>query len=172
MDGESNGGTQTQQQRQQEAQQQAPAQQEAQGKHAKPDAETACGVDTTAYEAQLAERDSRIAELEAQIAEAAKSAEAADGLRAEIAALKRQGEDERIEFNLMLAGCRNVKAARSVLEDHDGDVEALKAAEPWMFSDSSGKQIGKTGFPNAGTTTDADKQMKEWREIAGLADAK
>ena len=176
MDGENNGGTQAQQeaqqQEQQAAQQQATGQQEAQGKHAKPDAGAGSGADAAAYEAQLAERDSRIAELEEQIVEAAKSAEAADGLRAEIAALKQQGEDERVEFNLMLAGCRNVKAARAVLEDHGGDIEALKAAEPWMFQDAPSKQAGATGLPSAGAAGDAGKDVKHWRELAGLTDEK
>ncbi|MBQ9001243.1 MAG: hypothetical protein IJ087_05255 [Eggerthellaceae bacterium] len=175
MDGEQN-GTQTQQgtqQQEQQAAQQQASRQETQGKHAKEtgvDAGTGSGSDAEAYERQLAERDSRIAELEAQIADAAKNAETADGLRAEIAALKEQGESDRIDFALQLAGCRNVKAARAVLADHGGDVEKLKEAEPWMFADTPQKQTGKTGFPNAGTATDEGKQLKHWEKIAGLAD--
>ena len=106
MDGEQNGtqGTQVaQQENQQQQTTQQPQQEAQQGKLAQG---AAAGVDAEAFEAQLDARDSRIEELEAQIAEAAKSAEAADGLREEIAALKKQGEDERIEFSLMLAGCR------------------------------------------------------------------
>ena len=122
------------------------------------------------WQSAIKERDGRIAELEAQVAEAAKSAEAADALRGEIAELKAQGEDQRVEFELKLAGCRNVKAARAVLEDHGGDVSALKEAEPWMFADAVSKQAGKTGLPNAGAAKDADRQMKHWREIAGLTD--
>ena len=174
MDGEQN-GTQAEQGEQQEnkTSQQQENQQEAQGKHAKEagaDAGAGSGVGAEAYEKQLAERDSRIEELEAQIAEAAKSAEAADGLRAEIAALKEQGESDRIDFKLQLAGCRNVKAARAVLADHGGDVEKLKAAEPWMFADAPQKQSGKTGLPNAGAAKDADRQLRQWRDIAGLND--
>lgn len=166
MDGEQNGAQQTQdtqqqeQGRQQEAQQQA--QQEMQGGEA--------GIDTAAYEAQLAERDARIEELEGQIAEASKNAETADALREEIAALKQQGESDRIDFELKLAGCRNVKAARAVLEDHGGDVGALKEAEQWLFAKHAENASGKTGLPNAGTATDEGKQMKRWREIAGLDD--
>ena len=174
MDGEQN-GTQAQQVEQQETQtpQQQEDQQETQGRHAKEtgaDAGTGSGAGAEAYEEQLAERDSRIKELEAQIAEAAKSAEAADGLRAEIAALKEQGESDRIDFKLQLAGCRNVKAARAVLADHGGDVEKLKEAEPWMFADAPQKQTGKTGYPNAGAAKDADKQLKRWEKLAGLDD--
>ena len=169
MDGEQNGNTQAQQDTQQQEQNQQAAQQ--------PQQETqqesgggAPGVDVSAYEEQIAERDARIEELEGQIAEAAKNAETADGLREEIAALKQQGADERIEFTLLLAGCRNVKAAKAVLEDHGGDVEKLKEAEPWMFEDAPKKRTGKTGLSNAGTATDEGKQMKRWREIAGLDD--
>ena len=64
------------------------------------------------FEAQLAERDSRIAELEGRIADAAKSAETAEGLRAEIAALRRQAEDERPKFTLKLAGAQREGGAR------------------------------------------------------------
>jgi hypothetical protein len=93
-------------------------------------------------------------------------------MEGEIAELKAQGESERIDFKLQLAGARNVKAARALLDEHKGDIDALKAAEPWLFAETPAKQTGKTGLPNAGTTTDAEKQMKEWREIAGIADAK
>ena len=70
----------------------------------------------------------------------------------------------------MLAGCRNVKAAKALLGDHGGDVEALKEAEPWMFADTPQKQSGRTGLPNAGTATDEGKQMKRWEKLAGLTD--
>ena len=190
MDGEQN-GTQAQQQdtqqqdtQQQGQQQQTPQQpqQQAQqktgasgaGKPAGDSSGTSAGqFDSAAYEAQLAQRDSRIAELEAQVADAAKTAEAAEALRGEIAELKAQGEAERIDFKLQLAGVRNVKAAKALLDEHKGDIEALKAAERWLFVEQSGtqaQQTGKTGLPNAGASVDADKQMKEWREIAGLTD--
>ena len=162
MDGEQNGAQETQQQ---ESGQQQAAQQQ---KQETQQAETSAGA--AAFEAQLAERDARIEELEGQIAEASKNAETADALREEIAALKQQGESDRIDFALQLAGCRNVKAARAVLEDHGGDVEALKEAEPWLFAKHADTAAGKTGLPNAGAAADEGKQMKRWREIAGLDD--
>lgn len=58
------------------------------------------------------------------MAEAAKNAETAKQLRGEIAELKARGESDRIDFKLQLAGVRNVKAARAVLADHGGDVDA------------------------------------------------
>ncbi|WP_273382724.1 hypothetical protein [Enorma phocaeensis] len=120
----------------------------------------------------VAERDEKIAALEAQVAEAAKNAEAAERLRGEIAELKAQGESDRIDFRLQLAGVRNVKAARAILADHGDDVDAVKEAEPWLFADVPARQQGgKTGLPNAGTSTDAGKTMKRWRRLAGLDDS-
>ncbi len=170
MDGEINGTQAQQGTQQQEQQHQTPQQPQQETQQAQNPDNPAAGVDAAAFEAQLAERDSRIAELEAQIAEASKNAETADGLRAEIAALKAQGESDRIEFKLQLVGCRNVKAAKAVLDDHGGDVDALKAAEPWMFAETPQKQAGRTGLPNAGAAKDDEKQMKHWRDIAGLND--
>ncbi|MCI5448302.1 MAG: hypothetical protein MR433_01435 [Coriobacteriaceae bacterium] len=124
------------------------------------------------WERAVAERDEKIAALETQVAEVAKNAETAEKLRGEIAELKAQGESDRIDFRLQLAGVRNVKAARAILADHGGDVDALKEAEPWLFADTPVKQPGgKTGLPNAGTSTDAGKTMKRWRKLAGLDDS-
>ncbi|WP_417134900.1 hypothetical protein [Rubneribacter badeniensis] len=122
------------------------------------------------YEAALKERDTKIAELEGQIAEAAKSAESAEKLHAEMAELKRRGEEERVGFELQLAGARNVKAAKALLSDHGGDVEALKEAESWLFGAGAPApaQTGATGLPNAGAAADEGTQMKRWRRIAGI----
>ena len=128
-------------------------------------------VSGTDWEKAVAERDEKIAALEAQVAEAAKNAETAEQLRGEIAELKVQGESDRIDFKLQLAGVRNVKAARAVLADHGGDVDALKGAEPWLFADAPVNLGGRTGLPNAGTSTDAGKTMRRWRKLAGLDDS-
>lgn len=122
------------------------------------------------YEALLAERDAKIAELEGTIAEAAKSAEAAEALRVEMDELRRQCEEQRVEFKLTMAGARNVKAARVLLDEHDGDVSKLKEAKPWLFEGAVPRQGGKTGLPNAGAASDEGKTVKRWSEIAGIAD--
>ena len=124
------------------------------------------------WEKAVAERDEGIAAFEAQVAEAANNAEIAEQLRGEIAELKAQGESDRIDFKLQLAGVRNVKAARAILADHGDDIDKLKEAEPWLFADTPDKQQGgKTGLPNAGTSTDAGKTMRRWRRLAGLDDS-
>lgn len=92
-------------------------------------------VSSVDWEKAIAERDEKIAALEQQVADAAKNAEAAEALRGEIAELKVQGEPDRIDFKLQLAGVRNIKAARAVLDDHGGDIDKLKAEEPWLFAD-------------------------------------
>ena len=125
------------------------------------------------YQAAIAERDARIAELEGQVAEAARTAESAETLRAEIAELKRSGEEQRVAFELAMAGCRNAKAAAALLPDHGGDVAKLKEAEPWLFAqEEPPRPSGATGLPNAGAAFDEGATMKRWRRIAGIEDDK
>lgn len=172
MDGETNSGQEATQGAQDTPQQQGQEQQETQQQ-----GQSQVGGETPDYEKQIAERDEKIASLEAQVAEAAKNAETAEQLRGEIAELKAQGESDRIDFKLQLAGVRNVKAARALLGDHDNDVDKLKEAEPWLF-ETAGKHAkggnssgsGTTGLPNAGAATDEGKTLKHWREIAGPTD--
>lgn len=122
------------------------------------------------YEAALKERDERIAALEGEIAEAAKTAEGAERLRAEMDELRKQGEEQRVGFELQMAGARNVKAARALLADYEGDVEKLRAAEPWLFGAGAAvpAQTGATGLPNAGAASDEGATMRRWRRIAGI----
>ena len=124
------------------------------------------------YEAALAERDARIAELEGEIAEAAKTAEGAEALRKEMDELRRRGDEERVGFELQIAGARNVKAARALLPDYDNDIDKLKAAEPWLFGAGAAApaQAGATALPNAGAPTDEAAQMRRWRKNAGIDD--
>ena len=124
------------------------------------------------YEAALRERDERIAALEGEIAEASKTAEAAERLRAEMDELRRRGDEERVGFELQIAGARSVKAARALLSDYDNDIDKLRAAEPWLFGAGAAApaQAGATGLPNAGAATDEGAQMRRWRKIAGIDD--
>lgn len=141
--------------------------------------EVAGGASGSDYGRAIAERDERIAALEAQVAEASRNAEAAERLRAEIAELRAQGESDRVDFGLKLAGCRNVKAARAILGDHGDDIEKLKAEEPWLFvpgvpgvaGAGGGAGAGATGLPNAGAASDEGRALRHWREVAGLVDS-
>ena len=109
MDGEQN-GTQAQQQGAQQSQQETQQGTQSAGKPAgDPAGASGAGAsaNATTYESQLAERDKRIAEL------------------------KVQGESERVDFKPQLAGVRNVKAARALLDDHAGDIDALNAYDEY-----------------------------------------
>lgn len=132
----------------------------------------AAGVADEDYEAALRERDARIAELEGEIAEAARTVESAEALRKEMDELRRRGDEERVGFELQLAGARNVKATWALLPDYENDIEKLKAAEPWLFGAGTAApaQAGATGLPNAGAATDEGAQMRRWRKIAGIDD--
>ena len=119
------------------------------------------------YRAALADRDKKIADLEGQIAEAAKSVESANALAKEIEELKAATDAERIGYELKLAGCRSVRAGRVLLAEHEGDVAALKKAEPWLFGDAGG---GATGLEPAGASKGEGDEMRRWYEIAGIED--
>ena len=123
------------------------------------------------YRAALRAKDAQIAELQGKVASAAKTAEATEALNAEIAQLKQQMADERVEFALRSAGARRVKAAKALHEERVRDVAALVAAEPWLFETKGSSQGGATGLEPAGASGGSDDQfMKRWERIAGLAD--
>ncbi len=182
MDGENDGAAMQAQgagqqaaQGDQAAQQQAPQQQAPVTAGAK-DTAAAGGDDKDAltraradYERALAERDAKIAALEGEIAQASKTAEAAEKLRAEMDELRAAGEAQRVEFELKLAGAKNVKAATALLADHGGDVSKLKEAEPWLFEGAPASTGGTTGLEPAGAAGGGEEaELKRWREIAGL----
>ena len=126
-------------------------------------------------DARYREALARIEELEGQVEAAAKSAETEKELRREIKGLKKQAKDDRIDFELRLAGARNVKAARAVLADHDGDIESLKQAEPWLFGSMPMKDAGEpaggtTGLKPEGLSDGSEDDVRRWRELAGLVD--
>ena len=129
------------------------------------------GTDSVDYAAQLKAKDAEIEELQAKVAEAAKTAEATERLGKEIADLKARLADERTEFALRSAGARSVTAAKALLAEHDGDVAALAKAEPWLFETKDSSQGGTTGLEPAGASGGSDDQyMRRWERIAGLAD--
>lgn len=102
------------------------------------------------------------------MAEAFKSTEAAEGLAKQIEEMKAAADAERIGYELKLAGCRSVRAGRVLLAEHEGDMAALKKAEPWLFGDVPGG--GATGLEPAGASKGEGDEMKRWYEIAGIED--
>lgn len=123
------------------------------------------------YARLLAERDEKIKALEADIAEAAKTAESAERLRAEMNELRRAGDEQRVAFELTMAGARSVKAARALLADHDNDIDKLRAAEPWLFGTAVAAPAGATGLEPAGAAGGGEgAELSRWRRIAGIED--
>ena len=119
--------------------------------------------------AALAERDEEIAKLERRAVEVSKTVESAEALAKQIEELRAASEEERVGFELRLVGARNVTAARTLLAEHGGDVAKLREAEPWLFSDAK-PEGGATGLEPAGAAKADDREMRSWREIAGLED--
>lgn len=116
------------------------------------------GINREKYQRDIAAKDKEIADLKAQIAEAAKTEEGRKALEEKIAKLEANQKDERVTHKLELAGCRNTKAAKALLDNYDGDVAKLKEDCPYLFSDGKNKQTGSTGLKPDG---DADKALDE-----------
>ena len=76
------------------------------------------------HKAFLAKQEACMHELEGQVAEAAKTAEAVDALHGEIEQLRVQAASERVKYEPRLAGVRNAKATKAFLGDHDSNVAA------------------------------------------------
>lgn len=123
------------------------------------------GISKGKYMRDLAEKDAEIEKLRAQIDEASKSDEARKVLQEQIDALKNSQSDMQVEYELKLAGCKNNKAAKALLDDFEGDIEKLKEAEPWMFET---KPQGSTGLKGSGATDTKADAIARARKAAGL----
>lgn len=109
------------------------------------------------YERDLEAKDKEIEELKAQIAEAAKTKEGREELEKKMDDLKAQMASEKVGYQLELAGCVNVKAAKALLDDYDGDVTKLKEACPYLFGKE--KKTGATGAKPTGAAGDDDAEL-------------
>lgn len=116
------------------------------------------GINREKYNRDMAAKDKEITELKAQVAEAAKTEEGRKALEERIAKLEADQKDERITHKLEMAGCLNPKAAKALLDDYDGDVDKVKEACPYLFSDGKNKQTGSTGLRPEG---DAEKVLDD-----------
>lgn len=121
------------------------------------------GINKERHDKEMAEKDAKIAELQAQIDEASKTEEGRKNLQEEIEKLKAEQAEERVNHKLEMAGCVNAKAAKALLDDYDGDVTKLKDACPYLFEGE--KKSGSTGGKPAGAASTSvddilDKSMK------------
>ncbi len=113
-------------------------------------------------ERDVANRDKRIAELEAQLK--ARSDEGA-GYESRLAELeksfaesKEEAAKAKADAALTKAGCVDCELGRTALAAFDGDVEKLKEAKPFLFKAQG--QMG-TGGRQAGTADSAAKSIRE-----------
>lgn len=111
------------------------------------------GINREKYARDIEERDSQIAELRAQVETLTKTEEGRQEAMRRVEELERTIADDRLNFKLERAGCRNAKAAKVLLDDHEGDIQKLKEAEPWLFIE---EKKGSTGFKPDGNTSAAD----------------
>lgn len=149
---------------QQEPQQQEP-QQEPEGivdSHGQP------GISRAKYDREVKAWKDQVAELKAQLDQQAKAGQEGGDrvakLEDDLKAMRQQLDDERLAGKLAAAGCVNAKAAKAVLGDYDGDIEALKKDCPYLFKQE--RQTGSTGGTPAGASK-ADLVARA-RKAAGL----
>lgn len=108
------------------------------------------GINRERHDKEIAAKDARIAELEGKLEEASKTEQGRADLKKEIDKLRAEQADERVAHKLELAGCIDLKAAKSRLEDFDGDVAKLKESCPYLFGTT--KKTGSTGGRPAGAS--------------------
>ena len=117
------------------------------------------GINRDKYKRDVEERDKKIAELEAKLAEASETKEGREKLEKSIADLKAEMADKDTSHALEIAGCVDVKAAKARLEDFDGDVDKLKESCPYLFGEGKPKPSGSTGKPPAGASKAMDEKL-------------
>lgn len=122
------------------------------------------GISQGKYERDIKERDEKIAELQAQIEQAAKSEEAAAELAGKIDALKAEMADKDTDHALELAGCVDLKAAKAVLDDCGGDVAKLKDSKPYLFKQE--QPAGSTGLRPAGARRITKEEIRAEKDLA------
>ncbi len=150
--------------KQQEPEQKEPKKNEGEGTEDIKDKHGLPGINAKKYKRDMEEKDAKIAELEAKIAEQAKTEEGRKELQKQIDEMKEAQANERVTHKLEMAGCKNTKAAKALLDDYDGDVVKLKEECPYLFGGEK-KSTGSTGGKPGGAASEKiddllDKSMK------------
>lgn len=113
-------------------------------------------------ERDVANRDKRIAELEAQLKAKGEEGAGYESRLAELeksfAASKEEAARAKADAALTKAGCVDCELGRTALAAYDGDVEKLKEAKPFLFKAQG--QMG-TGGRQAGTAAGTAKSIRE-----------
>lgn len=116
------------------------------------------GINKERHDKEVAELRKQIEELKADAAEAAESKAKRDEFEQKVSDLEGKLADSELSRKLEKVGCRSVKAAKALLPDYDGDIEKLRAAEPFLFEEV--KPTGSTGFkPKAADPKDDQEEL-------------
>ena len=116
------------------------------------------GINKERHDKEVAELKKQIEELKADAAEAAESKAKRDEFEQKVSDLEGKLADSELSRKLEKVGCRSVKAAKALLPDYDGDIEKLRAAEPFLFEEV--KPAGSTGFkPKAADPKDDQEEL-------------
>lgn len=117
------------------------------------------GINKERHDKEVAELKKQIEELKADAAEAAESKAKRDEFEQKVSDLEGKLADSELSRKLEKVGCRSVKAAKALLPDYDGDVEKLRAAEPFLFEEVK-PTTGSTGFkPKAADPKDDQEEL-------------
>ena len=114
------------------------------------------------YDRDMRAKDDEIASLKKQLEEAGSKAKENETALEEVHKLKAQLADEKVSHQLETAGCVNLKAAKALLDDYDGDVAKLKKECPYLFK----RQQGSTGAKPGGAPTTSEERRKRAKEAA------
>ena len=154
----------TQEQQGEGAKPQDPEQREQQGEgggQQPQDPEQPRTVNLHKYERDIARRDARIAELEAQLEGASGGKKTADERIAELEARTKAMEEER-DAALAAEGCVDLELGRAALKAYEGDAKRLKEAKPYLFKQPEAPKVGATGGkPAGGKTGSSDEEMAD-----------
>ena len=116
------------------------------------------GINKERHDKEVAELKKQIEELKADAAEAAESKAKRAEYEQKVSDLEGKLADSELSRKLEKVGCRSVKAAKALLADYDGDIEKLRAAEPFLFEEV--KPTGSTGFkPKANDPKDDQEEL-------------
>lgn len=124
------------------------------------------GINKERHDKEVAALNKRIEELQSQIDDAAKTEKAREELKKEVQSARDAIKEEKINWQLEKAGCKNLKAAKALLDDYEGDVAKLKADCPYLFEEEAPK--GSTGGKPGGALDDKAKREAKAAEAAGL----
>lgn len=119
------------------------------------------------YDREMKEKQAEIDKLTAELEKLRGDAKGASDAMAEVAKLREELKDKDLTHELDKAGCVNLKAAKAVLDDYEGDVSKLIEGAPYLFQPK--QQGGTTGSRSKGAPQASDELVRMAREAAGTS---